>query len=104
MNDFKPGDMVECHGADGSNELVNYRGDIDGDTACVVGANGYQFSIPRFRLKAAPKAAPKIGVGDTVSVKGGNRGTVEDIQGMFFLVRVAGAVEHFHRSEVKAGS
>lgn len=102
---FKPGDTVNCHGADGSIEAVNYRGRIDSDTACVVGSNGMQFSIPTFRLKAIPTPATVLAVGDMVEVKGGDYGTIEDRQGMFFIVRLTdGSVHHFHRSEVKAGS
>lgn len=96
------GDTVELHGVDGSVSLVNYRGPIDSQTACVVSERGMQFSIPTFRLKAIPKPAPKIEIGDMVEVKG-DFGVVEDVQGMFFIVRVDDRVEHFHRSEVKSG-
>jgi hypothetical protein len=98
------GDTVELHGADGSVSRVNYRGPINSELACVVGENGHQYSIAKSRLKAIPKPATVFAVGEMVYLPATDEfGTVEEVQGMFYLVRVDDAVHHYHRNEVKAG-
>ncbi len=98
MFNAKVGETVVWSGPAGELKC-EYRGRIDSETACVI-LDGYQCSAPIAKLSQIPAVVKTIGIGDRVRVPG-SLGEVVEIQGMFYLVRVGGKVDHFHRSEVK---